>query len=30
MFYSVRHAFATEIANSGMPMPARARLFGAQ
>lgn len=28
MFYSVRHAFATEMANSGMPMPALARLLG--
>ncbi len=28
MFYSVRHAFATEMANNGMPMPALARLLG--
>lgn len=28
MFYSLRHAFATEMANSGMPMPALARLLG--
>ncbi len=28
MFYSVRHAFGTEMANSGMPMPALARLLG--
>jgi integrase len=27
MFYSVRHAFATEMANSDMPIPALARLL---
>jgi integrase len=28
MFYSVRHAFGTEMAKSGMPIPALARRLG--
>jgi site-specific recombinase XerD len=28
MFYSLRHAFATEMANSGVELPELARLLG--